>query len=333
MKGRLFVACCVAGVLALVVGTVKFALYVRSRVVRELCMQNMQELVKSLFMYTMDSSEDYPRSLQDIYPYLQPDADRFICPAQRHRSGDPLNVQGWTDYAYITGRTASDFADTVLIFCPPANHGEEGAVVGTVDGAVSWCPIRQFIAMTNTPGFFYGERYKQQVERSEACTKVIYPRSLRERSAPSLVRARLPLSAEDATTVFLRQVTNVTHILFVSTETRTARKSKDGYDLIASIDDPLMVSELIRSVKLLASVPMARTQPLVGNKVVQFCQKAGRGIEISLYDDGQQKSFGYFRGKYRVSDDTYAAFFRYYWRLNPRNRSDGMATNAVNKHP
>jgi prepilin-type processing-associated H-X9-DG protein len=78
----------------------------------------------------------------------------FACPTVGHGPGDWKQVDLWSDYRLIPGRTTNDSSDTVLVIEPLSNH-ERGANVLFVDGSSAWWPaakiIGQKLMATNSP--------------------------------------------------------------------------------------------------------------------------------------------------------------------------------------
>lgn len=79
----------------------------------------------------------------------------FACPTVGHGAGDWKQVDLWSDYRLIPGRTTNDSPDTVLAIEPLANH-RSGANVLFVDGSSAWWPAAKVIekkrVSTKSPG-------------------------------------------------------------------------------------------------------------------------------------------------------------------------------------
>ena len=79
---------------------------------------------------------------------------QFICPTVGHGVGNWTQIDLWSDYRLIPGRTTNDPPDTVLAIEPLSNH-ETGANVLFVDGSSAWWPtakvIGQKLISTNAP--------------------------------------------------------------------------------------------------------------------------------------------------------------------------------------
>ncbi len=71
----------------------------------------------------------------------------FACPTVGHGAGDWKQVDYWTDYRLIPGRTTNDPIDTVLAIEPLSNH-KTGANVLFVDGSSQWWPAKRVLNET-----------------------------------------------------------------------------------------------------------------------------------------------------------------------------------------
>lgn len=78
----------------------------------------------------------------------------FVCPTVGHDPGNWKQVDLWSDYRLIPGRTTNDAPDTILAIEPLSNH-ETGANVLFVDGSTTWWPAAKVIGgkllSTNSP--------------------------------------------------------------------------------------------------------------------------------------------------------------------------------------
>lgn len=68
----------------------------------------------------------------------------FACPTDGHGPGNAKQVDLWSDYRLIPGRTTNDSPDTVLAIEPLSNH-ETGANVLFVDGSSQWWPAKRVL--------------------------------------------------------------------------------------------------------------------------------------------------------------------------------------------
>jgi prepilin-type processing-associated H-X9-DG protein len=74
----------------------------------------------------------------------------FACPTVGHGPGNSKQVDLWSDYRLIPGRTINDAPDTVLAIEPLSNH-KTGANVLFVDGSSQWWPAAKVIGQKPTP--------------------------------------------------------------------------------------------------------------------------------------------------------------------------------------
>jgi prepilin-type processing-associated H-X9-DG protein len=74
----------------------------------------------------------------------------FVCPTVGQGPGNWDQVDLWSDYRLIPGRTTNDSPDTVLAIEPLSNH-ETGANVLFVDGSSQWWPAAKVIGQKPTP--------------------------------------------------------------------------------------------------------------------------------------------------------------------------------------
>ena len=72
-------------------------------------------------------------------------AKLFRCPSTRHEVGMWPQVDLWSDYRLLPGRTTNDPPDRILALEPLANHGSDGANVLFVDGSTQWWPALRLL--------------------------------------------------------------------------------------------------------------------------------------------------------------------------------------------
>lgn len=70
----------------------------------------------------------------------------FACPTVGHGPGNLKQVDLWSDYRLIPGRTTNDAPDTVLAIEPLSNH-KTGANVLYVDGSSRWLSRAQVLGL------------------------------------------------------------------------------------------------------------------------------------------------------------------------------------------
>jgi prepilin-type processing-associated H-X9-DG protein len=75
---------------------------------------------------------------------------QFVCPTVGHGVGNWQQIDLWSDYRLIAGRTTNDAPDTVLAIEPISNH-KSGVNVLFVDGSSTWLPISRVLEQTGPP--------------------------------------------------------------------------------------------------------------------------------------------------------------------------------------
>jgi prepilin-type processing-associated H-X9-DG protein len=74
----------------------------------------------------------------------------FACPTVGHGAGDWKQVDFWTDYRLIPGRTTNDWPYAILAIEPLSNH-KTGANVLFVDGSSTWLTAAQVLGKAPMP--------------------------------------------------------------------------------------------------------------------------------------------------------------------------------------
>ncbi len=102
------------------------------------CMSNLKQIVLSCKMYAMDYNEQFPPSLENLYPDYAPSLEVFVCPSTGDKvtSKEEINTQG--SYLYVSGLSEASDSAAVLIYDREGNHGDDGRNVAFVDGHVDW---------------------------------------------------------------------------------------------------------------------------------------------------------------------------------------------------
>jgi prepilin-type processing-associated H-X9-DG protein len=67
------------------------------------------------------------------------------CPSTRHEIGIWTQVDLWSDYRLLPGRTTNDPPGRILALEPLGNHGSAGANVLFVDGGTQWWPVSRLL--------------------------------------------------------------------------------------------------------------------------------------------------------------------------------------------
>ena len=104
---------------------------------RTMCVGNLRQLGVAVSMYTLDHT-NAPPDMGALANYVQ-DPAVFVCPLTRHSPGSLSRVNQWTDYVLAHGYSTISSTDTVMMYCPPRNHGGSGGSILFVDGHVEWC--------------------------------------------------------------------------------------------------------------------------------------------------------------------------------------------------
>ncbi len=121
---------------------------------------NMRDIGIRCRMYAANHSGQFPAKWSDLEwddmgGIENTTWDRaFACPTVGHGQGDWKQVDLWSDYRLIPGRTTNDSPNTVLAIEPLSNH-QTGANVLFVDGSSAWWPAAKVIGVkllsTNSP--------------------------------------------------------------------------------------------------------------------------------------------------------------------------------------
>ena len=102
------------------------------------CLNTIRCLSCVCINYSSDNEDRYPNTWSETKRYTAGITKVFICPATDHVSGKYSDVDSWTDYILIPGKTKNDPATTVLIYEPLSNHGGKGGHVMYVNGFIKW---------------------------------------------------------------------------------------------------------------------------------------------------------------------------------------------------
>lgn len=106
-------------------------------------------------MWSMDGSESFPAEFRDITNYVG-GGDVYVCPCSGRRPLSLTDVDEWTDFILVSGLSEGDPSTAVQVFCPPQNHGGQGAHVLRVDGSVEWLSRKEFEALVGNLTLFFG---------------------------------------------------------------------------------------------------------------------------------------------------------------------------------
>jgi prepilin-type processing-associated H-X9-DG protein len=108
------------------------------------CRDNLKVIGLASSLYAMDHDGVFPGSLQDLYPEYHDCLPYWACPTTHATPGDPDEIDGWSDYVLVPGRTENDERNTILAYCRGGQHGTRGVPVLFVDGRVEWVRARDF---------------------------------------------------------------------------------------------------------------------------------------------------------------------------------------------
>ena len=146
---------------------------------RAACANQVRNFVLLMKMYAGDHEGHYPSDLKGLLgAYLQTnDVHILTCPSVRWRANSHGGVGESIDYGLVSGLTEKDPPGCIIMFCPPANHQGEGAVVGRLDGRDQWMSAKSFQELTNTPSLFYGTTNQEQLAELKQQTRIILPAS------------------------------------------------------------------------------------------------------------------------------------------------------------
>ena len=75
---------------------------------------------------------------------------QFVCPTVGHGVGNWKQIDQWSDYRLIPGRTTNDPPNTILAIEPLSNH-ETGANVLFIDGSSQWWPASRVLGQKALP--------------------------------------------------------------------------------------------------------------------------------------------------------------------------------------
>ncbi|MHC5054407.1 MAG: hypothetical protein ACYTKD_06795 [Planctomycetota bacterium] len=112
---------------------------------RENCQSCLKCLLYVCQLYTGDNEERFPSSLSDLLGSYVPDGEILLCPsagkATELKYGDLItgaDLDSHTDFVYVSGLTASDPPDYVIIFEDEWNHDGEGVNAVAIGGWKYW---------------------------------------------------------------------------------------------------------------------------------------------------------------------------------------------------
>ena len=118
------------------------------------CASNMRQIGQALHMYAASNGGQFPPDLPTLLaaPGLGVDSATFVCPSSHDTAapgGTPaaqagnLTKGGHLSYVYVPGLTTRAPGNTVLLYEPLTNPGNDGINVLHVDASVRWVPRAQ----------------------------------------------------------------------------------------------------------------------------------------------------------------------------------------------
>jgi len=97
----------------------------REFAMRALCEANMRSTVTALAIYADSNNGDFPPGLNTLITSGDITSQQMVCPSAEVNN-----------HVYVPGLNRDAPPHTVLIYEPIENHGDEGGMVGFVDGTV-----------------------------------------------------------------------------------------------------------------------------------------------------------------------------------------------------
>ena len=121
------------------------------RMLRLDCQSNLSQLGISCREFAATNNGRFPSTWVELN-YVGENtnwAKLLHCPTAGHDIGKWTQVDLWTDYRLLPGRTTNNSADTILALEPLSNHGAAGANVLFVDGSTAWWPLSNLLGASD----------------------------------------------------------------------------------------------------------------------------------------------------------------------------------------
>jgi hypothetical protein len=117
------------------------------KMVRLDCQNNLRQIGLRCREYAAEHDGHFPSTWVELN-LVGEDANwakLLRCPATDHEVGIWTQVDLWTDYRLLPGRSTNDPPDRILALEPLGNHGSVGANVLFVDGGTQWWPVSRLL--------------------------------------------------------------------------------------------------------------------------------------------------------------------------------------------
>jgi len=112
------------------------------------CRSNLSQIGKCCMMYAMEHDNTFPPNFKTLADFAEDSPTLFVCPATDKQPKDFSSVDEWSDYTLVPNRSQADPMSAVLAFSKPECYPNKGGNVLRVDGAVRWCDIEEYNALT-----------------------------------------------------------------------------------------------------------------------------------------------------------------------------------------
>jgi prepilin-type processing-associated H-X9-DG protein len=110
------------------------------------CRHQLKQIGLECRIYASEHDGRFPLNWRELESLKSGNGPKILrCPRGGHDQGDWHNVDIWSDYRLIAGRTTNDPPNTVLAIEALANHKAKGANVLFVDGSTSWWPLQRIL--------------------------------------------------------------------------------------------------------------------------------------------------------------------------------------------
>ena len=111
------------------------------------CQSNLKQIGLLCREYAAEHDGRFPSTWVELN-LVKDDANLvrlFRCPSTHHEIGIWTQVDLWSDYRLLPGRTTNNSPDRILALESLGNHGSIGANVLFVDGRTQWWPVSRLL--------------------------------------------------------------------------------------------------------------------------------------------------------------------------------------------